>query len=197
MKLVAFRKYALASELSTLLRERKFTMRFRRGAAAFWALVATGTATLASAYQVPGAPALPYWTTIVATSDWLNIAVADASTQPGAPIIQWWATGGAEQQWHVPADDTDGPIINKNSGMCITTDLYAGHTLFQAPCNNPVTQLWHASGTLGIVSYTNPASGLVLDVYGYNMWAGGVIDGWYSNNAPNQHFWSSTSLGTM
>jgi Ricin-type beta-trefoil lectin domain-like len=58
---------------------------------------------------------------MVASSDWLNLAVADASTEPGAPIIQWWATGGAEQRWNVPANKTDGPIINEHSGMCITT----------------------------------------------------------------------------
>jgi Ricin-type beta-trefoil lectin domain len=170
--------------------EKKRPSVLRRVAVGLSAVAAVGGAALA--VGVSTASAEPYYSTMVPSSDWLDVAVSGGSTAPGAPIIQWWADGGAEQQWHIPNDGTMGEIINQNSNMCITTDGVAGDQLYQEPCTNASDQMWVASSVLdGPQNYYNPQSGLVMDVYGYDMWAGGSIDAWYSNGAPNQNFWST------
>jgi hypothetical protein len=130
---------------------------------------------------------------LVPASDWLNIAVSGGSTSPGAPIIQWWADGGTEQEWLLPSTYTTGQIINENSGMCITTDGVAGDQLTQEPCDGTPNQQWFAAyQQAGPTMFENLALNLVMDVSGYDMLAGGAIDAWYANGAPNQYFWSST-----
>jgi hypothetical protein len=165
-------------------------------------LTATGTAS-ASTVNDYSASLQDYssYSTLVAASSWLDVAVSGGSTAAGAPIIQWWADGGAEQQWRLPLAYRTGEIINENSGMCITTDGVAGDQLFQEPCagstfgSGPTSgyQQWQADYTeYGPTTFVNPASGLVLDVSGYSLWGGGAIDAWYPNGQLNQTFWSAT-----
>jgi hypothetical protein len=169
----------------------------RRSVMSIGAFAALGSIFLTSGAGSASATDLPYWSTLVPSSDWLNVAVSGGSTSPGAPIIQWWADGGNEQQWHIPTDGTIGPIVNENSDMCVTTDGNAGDTLFQEPCSDAWNQQWLASIVVdGPQVYTNPGSGLVMDVSGYDLWAGGNIDAWYPNGDPNQYFWSSTGWTT-
>jgi len=166
------------------------------------ALTATGTAS-ASTLNDYSASLRDYssYSTLVAGSSWLDVAVSGGSTSAGAPIIQWWADGGAEQQWRLPLAYQTGEIINENSGMCITTDGVPGDQLYQEPCagsafgSGPTSanQQWQADYTeYGPTTFVNPATGLVLDVSGYSLWGGGAIDAWYPNGQLNQTFWSST-----
>jgi hypothetical protein len=172
----------------------KRNMNFRRVVATLVAATAGGTGLLAATAGTAHAATSSQYSTLVPSSDWLNVAVAGGSTAPGAPIIQWWATGGAEQEWALPTSYTTGEIINQNSGMCVTTDGVAGDQLYQEPCSNgAASQQWYAAhNTDGPTLFQNPATGLVMDVSGYDMWAGGQIDAWYPNGQANQYFWNST-----
>jgi hypothetical protein len=179
---------------------RKGGTRIRRGVAAAVAATAGGAGLVLATPTSAHADEVSSYSTLVPASDWLNIAVSGGSTSPGAPIIQWWADGGAEQEWLLPISYEEGPIINENSQMCITTDGVPGDTLTQEPCDGSANQNWMAwYGGDGPTMFENMTYGLVMDVYGYNMWAGGVIDGWYPSEGPfsgwpppgNQAFWSS------
>jgi len=156
------------------------------------AATAGGSGLLLATAGTAHAAQVSSFSTLVPSSDWLNVAVAGGSTSPGAPIIQWWATGGAEQEWQLPANNTTGEIINQNSGMCITTDGVAGDQLFQEPCQGSVTQLWYAQHSFDAPNVFQSPTGLVMDVDGYAMYAGGHIDAWYENGQANQYFWSAS-----
>lgn len=167
--------------------------RIRRGVAALVAATAGGTGLLLATATAAHAAEISQYSTLVPASDWLNVAVSGGSTSAGVPIIQWWADSGAEQEWQLPAAYTSGEIINQNSGMCITTDGVAGDQLYQEPCNGSASEQWYAAYNFaGPTVFQNPATGLVMDVSGYDMWAGGAIDAWYQNNQANQSFWSAT-----
>ena len=166
--------------------------RISRGAALV-AASAGGTGLLLATAANAHAQETTQYSTLVPASDWLNIAVSGGSTSPGAPIIQWWADGRGEQKWLLPSTNTTGQIINENSGMCITTDGVAGDQLAQEPCNGTGNQQWFAAyQQAGPTMFENAAYNLVMDVSGYDMWAGGAIDAWYANGDANQYFWSST-----
>ena len=120
--------------------------------------------------------------------------VSGGATYNGAPVIQWYATGAGNQRWNL-VDQGDGTetVVNQNSGKCLTTDGVPGHQLYQFTCiPGAATQKWQ--GTLGRAlldrpgKLRNPASGLVMDVYGSSASAGTAIDAWYDNGGDNQYF---------
>jgi Ricin-type beta-trefoil lectin domain-like len=149
------------------------------------------TAGTASADPTGYSSITPYLELNAANSS-LAIDVSGASTAPGAPIIQWYDNGGSNQHWQIPADDVLGPIVNQNSGMCMTTDGVAGDQLIQMPCVGAMAQEWIAStsNNFGMHqdSFYNPYYDLDVDVYGSSQWAGASIDGWYPNGGYNQEF---------
>ncbi len=127
------------------------------------------------------------------------IDVQGGSLSAGAPIIQWYNNGTSNQLWKFPANDGQDDVIkNQNSGMCLTTDGIAGHQLFQEPCYDGswfVKQIWVAHtytvpspwlGTFTEAWFTNPASGLVIDVNHESGLAGAAIIGWYGTGWLNQ-----------
>ena len=123
----------------------------------------------------------------------LMLDVSGGSTAPGAPVIQWWLNGGSNQKWNVNVlPDGNSQIINVKSGQCLTTDMVAGHGLYQFPCVSAPGQEWNIHGltTNDFIgrAISNPASGLVVDIYRYSRAAGATVDGWYSNGADNQRF---------
>jgi hypothetical protein len=83
-------------------------------------------------------------------------------------------------------------IVNKRSGMCLTSDGVAGHTLYQNYCQDGGNlQLWDTGLTPGnLVSYAirNYGSGLFMDVRGGSGAQGADIVTWYFNNGYNQFF---------
>jgi hypothetical protein len=163
------------------------------------ALGSWGFAAAASADQYgPTAysSSTPYWT-LNAENSSLAIDVSGASTAPGAPIIQWYDNGGNNQHWQYATDYQVGPIINENSGMCITTDGIPGDQLVQMPCVGAMAQEWMVVDSTDVTrparSFYNPYFGLEVDVYGDSPWAGAPIDAWYPNGQNNQAFvrWSA------
>jgi len=129
-----------------------------------------------------------------ADSSWMNLAVRDGSTAVGADIIQWWSDNNADQQWAIstyPADPVNVyRLLNKASGLCLTTDGVAGDPVRQRVCD-PVkgshqewlfTWVWHYGGS----TLYNPVSGLMLDVQGDSYWGGAEINTWYPNCQVNQ-----------
>jgi hypothetical protein len=166
-----------------------------RAAAAMTAvLLAAGGAALAGA----GAASADVnsWQQLIAVSSLYNLDVNGASTSAYAPIDVWYNTGGANQQFSYP--DQNGQvaqIINENSGMCITTDGVAGDGLFQLPCQNAGNQQWEAETWTAwwnpgktMVTFLNPWSGLVMDIYDDSYSPGATVDAWYPNGGLNQSF---------
>lgn len=157
-------------------------------------LAATATAAHASSSITVQYDSQAHW--ITATYDGMNLAVADASTAPGAPVIQWYNTGGAEQKWYFDAvyDSSSGfegyLIRNENSGLCLSTDGWAGDTMTQEPCNPELTPEWFDIDSWGTDNqFYNRQTGLYMDVSGYSYSAGANMDLWYSNGGDNQWFW--------
>jgi hypothetical protein len=79
--------------------------------------------------------------------------------------------------------------------MCITTDGHQGDTLFQSPCRNRAGQEWKAkiwTDSLypgrSMVTFLNPWSGLVMDIYQNGTSPGTPVDGWLPNGGLNQSF---------
>jgi hypothetical protein len=138
-------------------------------------------------------------------SSWLSMDVSDASMSPGAPVIQWTSNGGDNQRWTWPTvSGTTDVIVNKHSGMCLTTDGIAGHQLFQQPCGGTwapyqdwtvhiyfVPSPW-LDGYWVLGWFTNPGSGLVIDVNGDSHTRGAAIIGWYGTGRLNQSWVLST-----
>jgi len=144
---------------------------------------------------------VPRFTTPISprnTAD-LLLDVSGGSTEPGAPVIDWWANGGANQAWIFQSSLYYAPntyeIVNQNSGQCLTTDGVAGDQLYQWPCTPwSHNQVW-VSDIRGFSdgqghAISNPAFGLVVDVYGNTSWPGAAIDAWYPNGGQNQYFQS-------
>jgi hypothetical protein len=129
-------------------------------------------------------------------STWGHMDVSGASTSPGGRIIQWPANGANNQQFKYPARDGEtSNILNQNSQMCVTTDGVAGHQLFQMPCGggwapyqrwtvHTYTPWYDFTNTYGW--FTNPATGLVIDVEGGSRAQGTRIIAWYGNGGLNQ-----------
>jgi hypothetical protein len=129
-------------------------------------------------------------------STWGHMDVAGGSTSAGGRIIQWPGSGADNQQFKYPSTNNEtGYIIAKNSQMCITTDGIAGHQLFQMPCGGAWAQYqqWRVQTYIPWYQFmerfgwfTNPASGLVIDLEGGSRSPGTRIIGWYGNGGLNQ-----------
>jgi hypothetical protein len=165
----------------------------RAGAALAAVLASAGMAGAAASH----ADAAPYYETLRAQHSGLNLDVQGASKQPYAPVIQWYANGGDNQKWRIPGDRQTGPIVNKNSQMCLTTDGISNHQLFQYPCyGGPLQRFSIATastspgGLLKVVTIQNPATGLAVDVSGHSQWAGAGVNLWYPNANDNQTFYT-------
>src|SRR6185437_7118723 len=84
-------------------------------------------------------------------------------------------------------------IVAQKSGMCVTTDGVAGDAVSQQPCTGSAGQEWEAEtwttwwlpGSL-LMTFQNPASGLVLEIYGDSYSPGATIDAWYPDGGYNQ-----------
>lgn len=133
---------------------------------------------------------------ITAEYDGMNVAVAEGSTAPGARVIQWYNDGGAEQKWYFDAvyDSSAGfegyLIRNENSGLCLSTDGWAGDTMTQQPCSPANTYEWMADEAWGTDhQFYDRQTTLYMDVSGYSYSAGANIDLWYGNGNDNQYFW--------
>ncbi len=133
---------------------------------------------------------------ITAEFDGMNVAVADNSTDPYHRIIQWYNDGGAEQKWYFDSvyDASYGfegyLLRNANSGLCLSTDGYAGDTVYQVTCDPTNTAEWFWRETSGTDNrFDNRSTGLYLDVSGYSYAAGANMDLWYWNGGENQWFW--------
>lgn len=152
------------------------------------ALAAAGTAQ-ASTYQFNNVYLAP-----ASSAGSLMLDVSGGSTTPGAPVIQWWLNGGSNQKWNINVlADGNSQIINGKSGQCLTTDMVAGHGLYQFPCvSGSPNQEWNIHGLTTNDFYvrpiTNPASGLSIDIYRSSRAAGATVDAWYDNGGDNQHF---------
>jgi hypothetical protein len=145
---------------------------------------------------------------LAARSSGYYLDVYGASTNEYAGIDVWYDNCDANQQFTYP--DQNGQvaeIVSENSSMCLTTDGTAGDTLYQYPCQNAAGQMWQAEVWTDswdyrgqtMVTFLNPSSGLVIDIYDNSYDAGATVDAWYPNQQTNQAFvlpvdqWSAAS----
>ncbi|WP_331743613.1 RICIN domain-containing protein (plasmid) [Streptomyces sp. NBC_01136] len=165
----------------------------RRVRRAFGALLATGALTAGALAATAGTANAAGFTVriIPLTNPFLTVEVLGGGKSLGDTVDVWSGNGGANQIWTFSPVSGGYNIINKNSGMCLTTDGVAGHTLYQFACVGNVSQVWSTGltpGSLYAYKITNPNSGLVMDVYGDGRSEGTPIDGWTPNGADNQYF---------
>jgi hypothetical protein len=108
----------------------------------------------------------------------------------GGGVFQDYGYGGASQEWYVPAAGTSGQIKNYAYNACLTTDGVPGDELYLRPCTRRRVdyQTWYVYQTAPGYEFSNPYSGLVVDVYGDSTTPGAPIDAWYYNGQSNQWF---------
>jgi hypothetical protein len=170
--------------------------RLRRGIGALAAAAATtvallgvsaGPANAAAGFTVRLAPM---------TNPILNVEVRGNSLHPGATVDQWVVNGGWNQVWKFQPRDSYFQIVNKLSGLCLTTDGVAGHTLYQDNCTGSRKQLWNTNLTPGdLIGYPiqSVASGLFVDVRGGSDRIGADIITWDFNGGYNQFFLATSA----
>src|SRR4051812_3643499 len=109
----------------------------------------------------------------------------------------WYGYAGQNQQWMIPDAGQTGGIRNRHSQMCVGTSARAGRAVYQAPCSTGWEQQWLRTdrqvwsfdgdvNSMGYTTFTNPATGLVLDVYQASKTQGAVIVSWYPTGGDNQ-----------
>jgi len=156
----------------------------------------------ALAVTAPSASAAVTYTEIKSKQSQKFLEVAGWSLQSGAAVQQWGPSGtdytpGANQLWSALADDETGPLRNKYSQNCLTTDGTPGHQLYQNPCDGGWGQRWTRrvewdwSKFQWITTYHNPATALYLDVSGSSTSNGAAIVGWRWNGGFNQIWWGN------
>ncbi len=169
------------------------------GAMAATVVAAAATAGLLGAGTAPASASSGFAVRLAPLSNpFLNVEVRGASLSPGATVDQWSFNGGANQVWTFQPSVSPGghyQVVNRQSGLCLTSDGVAGDTLYQDYCRDGATlQLWDTNLVPGnLLSYTirNTGSGLYMDVRGGSGWQGADIITWYFNNGDNQ-FYSAT-----
>jgi len=169
------------------------------GALAVTAAAAAATAGMLGASTAPASASSGFTVRLAPLSNpFLDVEVRGASLDPGATVDQWSVNSGANQVWTFRPSVSPGghyQVVNKQSGLCLTSDGVAGDTLYQDYCRDGVTlQLWDTGLTPGnLISYAirNVGSGLYMDVRGGSGWQGADIITWYFNNGDNQ-FYSAT-----
>jgi Ricin-type beta-trefoil lectin domain-like len=161
------------------------------------AALALATALTPLAFVAPAHASLPGYQPLASALSGHQLDVSGGSTSAFAPVIVWWGHGQSNQQWNFPSTDGQtGYIINENSGMCLTTDQVAGDQLYQYPCGGAAAplQLWLVHtypvptpvGTFVYGWFTNPASGLVVDLSQSSYAVGAAVVGWYGTGGLNQ-----------
>ena len=153
--------------------------------------VAAGTGALAAS---PANADEDSYQGLTSTSSFYSLDVQGDSTSIGASIDVWYANGQSNQKFTFPDSDGQvGQIQNQNSDMCVTTDGVPGDTLYQFPCVGAASQQWKAetwsilyTSNDTLVTYLNPATGLVMDIYGDSYSPGAAVDAWYPNSGLNQ-----------
>jgi len=125
------------------------------------------------------------------SNPFLTVEVAGASGAAGANVDQWVLNGGANQVWYMQPYNSHYRFVNKQSGLCLATDGFAGDTVYQWYCNTSTAEQWDtnlvAGNTVGY-SIRNVYSNLFLDVSGDSRSAGANLDTWYWNGGNNQYF---------
>lgn len=161
-------------------------------ALALAAALTGGSAILAAA---PASAATDNDYSLRAFDSGLFLDVVGASTAAGAPIDIWAQNENSNQQFTYPNPGQIAEIINQGSNMCITTDGIAGDTLTQEPCQGSLSQYWYAQNITPwyefgeiIMTLTNPASGLVMDVSGGTFYEGAAVDAYWPNGGHNQEW---------
>jgi hypothetical protein len=125
----------------------------------------------------------------------VTLNVSSFSTSPGAAIIQWHIVITASEVWNFIPKGDDYWIINRNSGLCLTTPGVAGKALYQYPCAGWASQLWNTSLTPGSstpAQIKNPSSGLYLQAHGGSTAPGVAIVTEPSNAGSNNQFFYAT-----
>jgi hypothetical protein len=169
--------------------------RVRRGAVAA-AVAAVATVGVLGATVAPASASTGFTVRLAPVSNpFLNVEVRGASFYPGATVDQWSINAGSNQMWTFrPSTNPGGhyQIVNKLSGLCLTSDGAAGDTLYQDYCwDGSTLQLWDSNITPGnLIGYLirNYGSGLYMDVRGASGAQGADIITWYYNNGDNQYF---------
>ena len=157
-------------------------------------LAVAAVATMGTFAASPASAEENFYSQLTILSSGYSLDVQGDSRAIGAPIDVWYENSGGNQQWLFPATDGQvGEISSEDSQMCITTDGVAGDALYQFPCVGAATQQWQVSRTTTwwsdggpIFTFENPATGLVMDVYGDSYSPGAEVDAWYPNGNANQ-----------
>ncbi|HEY6792568.1 MAG TPA: RICIN domain-containing protein [Trebonia sp.] len=109
-------------------------------------------------------------------------------------VTQQAPDGAGSQLWELVPQGSLYQIVNLADGDCLTTSGSAGAQLFLWFCTTTASQdLWELPASFGASAsgslISNPASGLVMDVFGGSTTAGGAIDAWpYNGGYANQYF---------
>ena len=131
---------------------------------------------------------------LLALSSSYNLDVDNAATNANAWLDVWYQNHNANQNFTYPSSNGQvAPIEAQNSQMCVDTDGVAGDAVSQQPCDGSAGEQWEAEtwtiwflpGSL-LVTFKNPASGLVLEIYGDSNSPGATIDAWYPDGGYNQ-----------
>lgn len=123
---------------------------------------------------------------IYSGSSWMLLAPERGGITPGTRLVQLGAETGTTgvDRWLVPVKGSSGPIVNTNSGLCVSTDGVAGHALYLDTCIGVGRQRWEnipaniLSFDYGYSAFRNTKYGLYFDVNGNSYSSGAPIIGW-------------------
>ncbi len=105
-------------------------------------------------------------------------------------MIQDQLDGSTTQLWSTPAPGSSGRFKNWSYNLCVTTNGVEGEQLYLKPCSRSLVeyQTWDVQQEAPGLLFSNPYSGLVVDVYGCSNAPGAAIDGWPYHGGSNRFF---------
>ncbi|MDR3606672.1 MAG: RICIN domain-containing protein [Oligoflexia bacterium] len=133
----------------------------------------------------------------------LCVDVPDASTSAGALMQIYSCNSTRAQSFSMAPAQTVRPLINENSGLCLTApDSNERTQMVQKACDGTTAQQWSfEAAALGASpsgsSYyqiRNIGTGMCLDVLGFGTSNGTILDQWPCTQNNNQ-LWKVNSLG--
>ncbi len=167
--------------------------RVRRIAVVVPLLAATAVAAVLVSPASPAAASLRYGE-LAAASSFYTLDVQGGGTANGTQVEVWYWTGNRNQRWDFPTDENEsGFIYATGADKCLTTDGVPGHILYIFQCTNSPYQQWrvnYMSWDIAhrTVTFTNVATGLVMDVYNNSYAPGAKVTAWYPNGGLNQQW---------
>ncbi len=115
--------------------------------------------------------------------------IGGASQDPGARLVQWDCASVANQDFDwIDAGAGFASIKLKHSGQCLEANANPGDSAFQRPCDQDDSQKWEPLGKDGGYHLRNKASGLCLDIWGWETNNGTKVSSAVCHFGSNQTF---------